>query len=57
MSSLIEDENKDGYTIRSDLMKDGDKILCKDDNDMHIQKEGNSVILVKSCFVKNPFIK
>jgi len=54
---LIEDEFDNGYTIRTDLMQDGDIIQCRDDSDMHVKKEGNSVILVKKCFKNHCFSK
>lgn len=56
MVNLIEDE-KDGYTIRSDLMKDGEKLQCRDDQDMQIQKDGDGVILIKKCYTSQPFSK
>ncbi len=55
MVSLIEDEIGNGYTIRSDLMKDGDTLQCRDDSDMHIKKEGEGVVLIKKSFRKNCF--
>ena len=55
--NLIEDESKDKYTIRCDKLKDGESIQCRDDPDMHVTKSGQSVILVKNCFVKQPFSK
>lgn len=57
MVNLIEDEENNGYTIRSDLMKDGEILQCRDDNDMHIIKEKDSVILVKKSFSNNCFNK
>lgn len=58
-SNLVEliEENEDGYTMRSDLMKDGESLQCQDDNDMHIKKEGDSIVLIKSCYSKQPFSK
>jgi hypothetical protein len=56
-NSLIEDENQEGYTVRSDLMKQGEKVDCRDDKDMQIQKDGEGVILIKKCFLRNCFSK
>jgi len=55
MTNLIEDEFNDGYTIRSDLMLDGESLQCRDDKDMHIKKDGNEIVLVKKSFSKNCF--
>ena len=55
MTIFIEDESEDGYTLRTDLLKEGEKIQCQDDGDMHVKKEGEAVILVKKCFQKNCF--
>lgn len=57
MVNLVEDENDKGYTIRSDLMEDGESIECIEDHDMHVRKEGDSVVLVKKCFSNNCFSK
>lgn len=56
MVELIEDESN-GYTLRTDLMKDGETLQCRDDADMHIIKDGNSVVLVKKCFKNECFSK
>jgi len=56
MVELIEDEDN-GYTLRTDLMKDGETLQCRDDADMHIIKDGNSVVLVKKCYQAKPFSK
>lgn len=55
--NLIEDESENGYTIRSDLMEDGQSLECRDDKDMHVQKDGDGVILTKKCFVSKCFSK
>jgi len=57
MVNLIEDETKDSYTIRGDLMKDGDMLQCRDDKDMHVKKQGNTIILVKKSHQIFPFKK
>ena len=45
------------YTIRSDKMKKGEILECKDDPDMSIVKQDGKVSLVKKCYVKQPFVK
>lgn len=57
MKNLIEDVSDTAYTIRSDLMQDGETLQCRDDSDMHVIKEGNSVVLVKKCFKNECFSK
>ncbi len=57
MVNLIEDESKNSYTIRSDLMKNGDILQCKEDNDMKVLKKGDIIILVKKSFTNNCFKK
>lgn len=55
--SLIEDETNDSYTIRTDKLEDGEILQCRDDNDMRVKKEGDSIVLIKKCFKNNVFIK
>jgi hypothetical protein len=57
MSNLIEDETETSYVIRTDKMKEGDSLECRDDHDMMIKKEGKSILLTKKCFFKNCFSK
>jgi len=56
-SLFIEDETVQGYTIRTDLMKNGDIIECRDDPDMCIKKEGDEILLVKKSYSSHPFRK
>lgn len=55
--SLIEDRNSLGYTIRTDLMKEGQVVQCEDDKDMCIKKIHGEIILVKKSFTNNCFSK
>lgn len=53
--SYIEEESEDSYTIRTDILEEGQAVVCRDDKDMVVKKSGNSVILVKKCFKKDCF--
>lgn len=55
--NFIEDETDDSYTIRTDKLEDGETLQCRDDPDMHVKKEGDSIVLVKKCFSNNCFSK
>ena len=57
MNDLIEDETPDSYTLRTDKLVDGESIQCRDDADMYVKKEGDSILLVKKCFRNDCFSK
>ena len=53
--SLIEDESAAGYAIRLDKMKPGQIIVCHEDSDMCVKKDGDSAILIKKSYSKTCF--
>ena len=57
MTERIEDIHDDGYTIRTDQMREGEIVECVEDSDMHVKKEEGWVVLVKKCFSNNCFSK
>lgn len=57
MSNLIEDESETSYVVRTDKLQEGESLECRDDKDMSIKREGNSILLTKKCFLKNCFSK
>lgn len=56
-NEFIENETEDGYTIRTDKLKDGQTIQCKEDSDMYVKKDGDSLILIKKSYSSNCFAK
>lgn len=57
MSNLIEDETPESYTIRTDKLGEGESVQCRDDADMSVKKEGDSILLIKKCFRNDCFSK